>query len=267
MDWYTKMTVTADAQWDWGRFGNGLLQTLGAGSAILVLMVYFNMDRSRAEEMVNNYPQVAEQQLSVVPPQAIQQIVQQGQSAQVANQQAQPQKAQPVQVATAITAGELMPQIKRHEGTEHIAYKDTKGNMTVGVGFNLERADARTLISQVGADFDKVYSRQQALNDQQINQLLNVNINEAMEIANSFIPNLSSHPKKVQLVVADMCFNMGPAKMSQFVKFQKRITERNYAAAALEMQNSAWYTQVGQRSKNLVQMMNSASIEGMSSRP
>ena len=53
--------------------------------------------------------------------------------------------------------------IRGHEGTRKCVYVDTTGHHTIGVGYNLDQAGARAMITSVGADFDKVIISYKAL--------------------------------------------------------------------------------------------------------
>jgi len=48
--------------------------------------------------------------------------------------------------------------IAESEGNKPCMYKDTLGHPTIGIGFNLDRSDAREKITSVGADYDNVKS-------------------------------------------------------------------------------------------------------------
>jgi lysozyme len=60
-----------------------------------------------------------------------------------------------------------------------------------------------------------------------------------------------THSEEVQLIVANMLFNMGLTKLSKFKKFQKALNNRDYAEAAVQMKDSKWYDQVTNRAERL----------------
>ena len=47
------------------------------------------------------------------------------------------------------TYDEIKSLIQQHEGIHSAAYKDSRGIWTVGIGFNLERPDARAIFKQL----------------------------------------------------------------------------------------------------------------------
>jgi GH24 family phage-related lysozyme (muramidase) len=265
MDWYNRYKIAAGEQpFQWGGFNRSLLGTLGFLGSVMALTLYFGMPRPEAEKAVRQNPQQVEQSLQKIPQQIIQQAVQMAQQQPsqplppTAQQQPQTQQATPYSL---ISPASVRDQIQQHEGREAVAYGDTTGVMTVGVGFNLQRSDARTLLSQVGANYDKVLAQEQALTDDQIDRLYEITLNEAFQTAQRFIPNLGTHPPQVQKVVVDMAFNLGPQRLGGFRNFQSAINRRDYNTAANEMTNSTWFGQVRNRGPELVNLMRQGALQ------
>jgi lysozyme len=67
--------------------------------------------------------------------------------------------------------------------------------------------------------------------------------------------NLGSQPTNVQRVCVNMAFNLGRTRLSRFKKMITAVNEGKYAKAADEMIDSKWYGQVGNRSRELVELM------------
>ena len=63
--------------------------------------------------------------------------------------------------------------------------------------------------------------------------------------------NLEEMPGEVQQVIVNMCFNMGAPRLSQFKKFIRAIHDEEWATASLEMLDSKWANQVGERANRL----------------
>jgi GH24 family phage-related lysozyme (muramidase) len=162
---------------------------------------------------------------------------------------------QPLPPSSLPGMGDIMSLLIMHEGREPKVYMDSKGHPTVGVGFNLDRADAKLMLEYVGADYDRVKAGVEGLDNRQMMRLLTKDIETAIKDARAFVNNFDQLPTQAQLVLIDMAFNMGGPTLNQFKKMKAAIEIRDFDSAAREMKNSAWYGQVGDRSKRLVQMM------------
>ncbi len=158
--------------------------------------------------------------------------------------------------------------VERHEGKRNWVYDDAtgerlrpgdicKGNRTVGVGFNLERDGAREKIEQLGLDYDTIYNGERPLTDEQIRVLFRDYVNRAVDDSRMYLPNFDEHPDEVKKVIVDMAFNLGYGGLSGFKRMRQALIQGDYQRAADEMENSRWYYQVGNRSRELVRMMRS----------
>lgn len=153
---------------------------------------------------------------------------------------------------------QIIPRVKQHEGVKPAVYKDSKGIPTVGVGFNLTRADSVQKLKAVGANATAVKAGRAKLSEEQINTLLKQDLKTAKDAAIQLIPNFTSLPAKVQGVLIEMVFNLGKAGLSEFKNFLANIQARNFKQAAIEMLDSAWAKQVGQRANTLSDIMKTA---------
>jgi|GEM_PF-1042578 len=126
---------------------------------------------------------------------------------------------------------------------------------TIGVGYNLNKPEARGEIEALGLDYDKVRKGEQALTDEQVNILYRDDIAKAILSARRFLPNFDQQPTEVKTVIVDMAFNLGETRLRKFKKFRKALENNNYQEAAEEMKNSRWYHQVGNRAKRNVEKM------------
>lgn len=144
----------------------------------------------------------------------------------------------------------------RWEGRRPVAYDDAtgedispatppEGNPTIGVGCNLRTAGAHIAITGMGLNFPDVISGRRALTDDQIDYLLGLGINTAIGGARRLFPALDSYPENAQLIIIDLCFNMGAAKLATFTHTCASIRAGNWPEAAAQLQDSAWFHQVG----------------------
>lgn len=155
----------------------------------------------------------------------------------------------------------LKAQLREREGVRDRAYRDTRGILTVGVGFNLTRPDARTRLAAVGADYALVCAGLRALTPQQIDELLDVTVAEAIAATREIVPDLPDLPDAIQLVLVDMVFNLGAAGVARFRKMLAAVAARDWPEMARQMEDSAWFRQVGVRSKNLVAAVRATATE------
>jgi len=154
-----------------------------------------------------------------------------------------------------IVPNEAKDLIEDHEGNEDTVYNDTMGNPTIGIGFNLNREDAKSRISSLGLDYDSVLDGSTSLTDKQIKRLFERDYMLAVGRASYFLPTFNSQPKEIKIVLVNMAYNLGGEGLGEFVRFRQALLEKDYPKAANEMVDSKWYYQVGNRSKELVAMV------------
>jgi len=133
-------------------------------------------------------------------------------------------------------ADKLRQQIRMHEGVEHKVYEDTEGIKTVGVGRNLE---------------------DRGLSDDEIDYLLSNDIDicvKELEQTFDWYDDLDDIRKRVLI---DMMFNLGMPRLKGFANMLKAIEAGAWKNAAVEMLDSKWAEQVGNRASRLSEMMES----------
>ena len=128
----------------------------------------------------------------------------------------------------------LIEQLRLHEGVEHKPYVDTVGKTTIGVGRNLD---------DVG------------LTDDEIDYLLDNDIHTVMSELDIWWDGWRELDEVRQRVLADMMFNMGRPTLHKFENFHAALVDGNYEQASVEMLDSRWAEQVGQRAQRLAGMM------------
>ena len=157
--------------------------------------------------------------------------------------------------ANSLSYQEIYEIIKDHEGYRPQVYKDSVGKPTIGIGFNLTRPDARALIKQIGADYSKVITGKQILDDKQINTLFELSLRTAYKDAEKFMPDLYNQPRNVKLALIDLAFNLGYEKLSKFKNTKAHLLAGDYNKAANELMNSTWAGQVKRRATNLAKLL------------
>ena len=138
----------------------------------------------------------------------------------------------------------LRRQLWIDEGFRRKRYKDTKGIWTIGVGHNIE------------ADPHYPYTeKDEPLTDQQINTLLDKDIATVVAELDQFCNWWRAMEEPRQRVLANMCFNLGWTRLSQFKNTLRAMHDSRYADAAQGMRDSLWYKQVGARAERLAKVM------------
>jgi lysozyme len=104
-------------------------------------------------------------------------------------------------------------------------------------------------------NYAQVRSGEQTLTDDQIDALLDQTVNQAMQGARQVVPGFDSLPDDKQVVIVDMFFNLGVRGFSQFVHAIEAVNNQDWPTAAQQMQQSAWFRQVGARASADVNLM------------
>jgi lysozyme len=133
----------------------------------------------------------------------------------------------------------MVSRLNISEGRRRLPYRDTKGKLTIGVGFNLD---------DVG------------LYDDEIDFILKRRIERAMAEAAKLpvYPNLSPARKSV---IVDMVFNMGLQKVLGFKNMLSNLKLGIWDLAAQDMLNSEWADEVGNRAIQLAEVMKSGQVK------
>ena len=134
------------------------------------------------------------------------------------------------------TTKHLVEQVKRHEGYRKDLYKCTAGKLTIGYGFNVEAGISKEVAGKLlEAQLEEIWW-------------------QCNKEFSSFWSTLS--PKR-QNVLVNMVFNLGLGGVKKFKKFIQALEEKDYGRASLEMLDSKWAKQVGDRATELsIQMKN-----------
>ena len=77
----------------------------------------------------------------------------------------------------------------------------------------------------------------------------------SFQIAKKVFPSFDKQPKKVQILLVSLTYNLGEGGIQKFKKFRAAIELRDYKRAAKELKDSAWYKQVGKRGPKYVSIL------------
>ena len=126
----------------------------------------------------------------------------------------------------------LREQLRQHEGWRTLPYTDTVGKLTIGCGRNLT---------------------DRGLSDREIRFLLDNDINDCINALATFpwFPDLDAMRQRV---FVDLCF-MGIKRLRCFTKMLAASERGDWPTAALELLDSKYAQQVGQRAQTLAAML------------
>lgn len=148
--------------------------------------------------------------------------------------------------------------LKYDEGIKYKAYKDTKGNITVGIGFNMDNPAAKGvwLKTDINESFTSVYVGTSALSTNSITALLNTCIDSCRQDLETIFPDFLSYSNLVQLALINLMFNMGKSTFSTFLKFIGFIRIQSFAEAAIDLSTTLWAKELPERAKRVVALLN-----------
>ena len=150
----------------------------------------------------------------------------------------------------------IIERVKKHEGVKFQRYLDSRGIPTVGVGFNLKRKDADEKLKKIGLNATKVKKGSQKLTPQQVENLLVLDLENALAGARRILGASSTTMSVPALgVLTEMVFNLGTTGVLKFDSFLKYFKIKKFRKAASEMLKSRWARQVGERAKNLAEIL------------
>lgn len=135
--------------------------------------------------------------------------------------------------------------IPEYEGRRNCIYRDSLGNETVGIGHLVKPSD------------DDLFDARGCLTDGQVDLLYSQDLALATAGAISLVSNYVDQPDSVQQILINMTFNLGYTRLSKFDQFISFIVSKDYQSAAEDLITTLWYKQVGQRSIDIVDTLQS----------
>ena len=138
-------------------------------------------------------------------------------------------------------------QTQTNEGTRPCCYLDTKGIPTIGVGFNLRRLDAATVLSKYGLKLANVLNdcqqstKRACLTMTQATDIFRNQIYpEASECASQYAPRM---PTSIHAALTDVAF-AGCHTLNQFAKMRRALINEEWQKASDELRTSKWCADV-----------------------
>ncbi len=138
----------------------------------------------------------------------------------------------------------LQKELEIDEGKVLKIYKDHLGYPTFGIGH---------LILKTDPEYGKPVGT--PVSEERVTEAFNADIISVLNDCDTLYPDFDEKPEEVQLIIANMMFNMGLTRLSKFKNMKKAVDKKNWQLAADEMMDSRWYKQVTNRADRLVQRM------------
>ena len=141
---------------------------------------------------------------------------------------------------------ELQKEIEQDEGRVTHSYACSLGHKTVGIGH---------LCREGEPEYDLPLGT--AVTDERVDELFENDIQVTLSDCQDIFLTWEQQPEEVQLILANMCFQLGRPRLSRFKKMIAAIESYppQYDRAADEMHNSRWQKQTPNRANRLIARM------------
>ena len=138
----------------------------------------------------------------------------------------------------------LRKQIEADEGCKYEIYLDHLGLPTFGIGH---------LVTESDEEYNRPVGT--SITTDRVAECFNKDVGTVLEDCERLYADFDSLPEEVQLIIANMMFNMGYPRLSKFKGMKAGVNARDWQQAADEMVDSKWYHQVTNRAERLVSRM------------
>lgn len=127
-------------------------------------------------------------------------------------------------------------------GTPELASYSDRGGRSIGYGYYLNNPGAKKQITDLGYDFDKVYSGEQEITDKDADTLLAASTKTAESDARKLFKNYDDLSEGQQRALINMSYQLGGPSLAKFEKFRKAVEEdpENIDEALKHMADSNW---------------------------
>ena len=139
---------------------------------------------------------------------------------------------------------QLREEIAEDEGVKYEIYLDHLGLPTFGIG-HLVRDDDPERGEPVGTP----------VTEDRVNECFDKDVEIVLSDCETLYPDYYDLPEEVQLIIANMMFNMGLTRLSKFNKHNAALQSGDWKEAAVEGRDSRWYSQVTNRAERLMKRL------------
>jgi lysozyme len=136
----------------------------------------------------------------------------------------------------------LQDDIANDEGVVYETYHCSLGHLTGGIGHLITEWDEEFYEQPIGTK----------VSHEQVNDWFAKDIDVTIRDCNTIFPDFYNLPEEAQLVIANMCFQLGRPRLSKFKNFIAAVNDSDWTRAADEMEDSRWYKQTTARADRLI---------------
>ena len=149
---------------------------------------------------------------------------------------------------------DLLEKIKHHEGYRKKTYKCTEGYDTIGIGFAWKDLEFdKELANKILQD----NKHNIELSEEICYKVLEEKIDAILGRLQKVAPWVEESNKVIQMVIINMCYQMGVSGVMKFKKALKAMQDGNWEKAADEMLDSKWARQTSDRAIELSNIVRS----------
>ena len=143
----------------------------------------------------------------------------------------------------------LKKELIEDEGVKYEVYLDHLGYKTFGIGHLCKATDPENNF-EVGQEVSK----------ERVDECFSKDIDKVIEDCIVLYDDFYTLPDEAQLIIANMMFNLGRPRLTNFVRMRKAVNEHNWQEAKIQMLDSKWARQVPNRAKRLSDRMGNITV-------
>ena len=138
----------------------------------------------------------------------------------------------------------LKETLKIDEGVVYEIYNDHLGYPTFGIGHLVLEGEPEHGLS-VGTP----------ITEERVDECFERDVEYVLNDCRILHEDFDNYPEEVKQIIANMMFNMGRTRLTNFRKHNAALKEGDWKTAAVEGRDSRWYRQVTNRAERLMKRL------------
>jgi GH24 family phage-related lysozyme (muramidase) len=167
-------------------------------------------------------------------------------------------ESQPPAEPDAATKTEIPVSFQSEEGVRDKVYKDTTGNRTIGVGFNMDSGIARNVWKEAGIkkDFNAVRNGKEKITEEESKKLFEKSYSIAVDDARALVPNFDQLGENQKEALTHLAYQHGRSSLKEKLPGVLAMANAgNTQGAAARLLASDYGKTYKKRAKNLARML------------